>query len=68
MSHCIPHQHCSLVILKDKKVARVWWSFCNQDHQSSNCNVVTSPESRKQILMKEEREVFSLSKDRIPVA
>ena len=35
---------------KDKKVARVWCSFCNQDHQSSSCNVVTSPESRKQIL------------------
>ena len=35
---------------KDKKVARVWCSFCNQDHQSSSCNVVRSPESRKQIL------------------
>ena len=35
---------------KDERVARVWCSFCNQDHQSSNCSVVTSPESRKQIL------------------
>ena len=35
---------------KGKKVARVWCSFCNQDHQSSSCNVVTSPASRKQIL------------------
>ena len=37
---------------EDKKVARLWCSFCNQDHQSSNCNVVTSPESRKQVLKK----------------
>lgn len=37
---------------EDKKVARVWCSFCNQDHQSSNCNVLTSPESRKQVLRK----------------
>ena len=37
---------------KDKKVARVWCSLCNQEQQSSNCNVVTSPQSRKQILLK----------------
>ena len=35
---------------KNKQFSRVWCSFCNQNHQSSKCNVVTSAESRKQVL------------------
>ena len=35
---------------KDKQSPRVWCSFCNQNHQSSKCNVVTSTESRKEAL------------------
>ena len=37
---------------KDKQSSRVWCSFCNQNHQSSKCNVVTSTESRKEVLKK----------------
>ena len=35
---------------KNKQFSRVWCSFCNQNHQSSKCNVVTNAESRKQVL------------------
>ena len=34
----------------DKQSSRVWCSFCNQNHQSFKCNVVTSSESRKEVL------------------
>ena len=37
---------------KDKQSSRVWCSFCNQNHQSSKCNVVKSTESRKEDLKK----------------
>ena len=40
---------------KNKQFSRVWCSFCNQNHQSSKCNVVTSAESRKQVLRKKGR-------------
>ena len=35
---------------ENKQSPRVWCSFCNQNHQSSKCNVVTSIESRKEVL------------------
>ena len=35
---------------KNNQVSRVWCSLSNQDHRSAKCNVVTNPESRKQIL------------------
>lgn len=31
---------------------RVWCSFCNENHQSSKCNAVTSTESREEVLEK----------------
>ena len=37
---------------KDKQSSRVWCSFCTQNHQSSECNVVTSTKSRKEVLKK----------------
>ena len=37
---------------KDKQSFCVWCSFCNQNHHSSKCNVVTSTESRKEALKK----------------
>ena len=40
---------------KNKQFSRVRCSFCNQNHQSSKCNVVTSAESRKQVLRKKGR-------------
>ncbi|XP_068742363.1 uncharacterized protein [Montipora capricornis] len=40
---------------RNKQFSRVWCSFCNQNHQSSKCNVVTSAESRKQVLRKKGR-------------
>ena len=43
---------------KDKQSSPVWCSFCNQNHQSSKCNVVTSTESR---ILKRKASVFSVS-------
>ena len=40
---------------KNKQFYRVWCSFCNRNHQSSKCNVVTSAESRKKVLRKKGR-------------
>lgn len=40
---------------KNPQGSRVWCSFCNGDHRSTKCNVVTTPESRKQILKKKGR-------------
>ena len=37
---------------KDKQSSHIWCSLCNQKHQSSKCNVVTSTESRKEVLKK----------------
>ncbi len=37
---------------ENKQSPRVWCSFCNQNHQSSKCNVITTIESRKEVLKK----------------
>ncbi|XP_068734496.1 uncharacterized protein [Montipora capricornis] len=40
---------------KNKQFSRVWCSFCNQNHQSSKCNVVRSADSREQALRRKGR-------------
>ena len=45
---------------KNKQFDRVWCSFCNRNHQSSKCNVVTSAESRKKVLRKKGRRYLCL--------
>ena len=37
---------------QDKPPSSVWCSYCNKDHRSLKCNIVTSPEARKDILRK----------------
>ncbi|XP_068670957.1 uncharacterized protein [Montipora foliosa] len=51
---------------KNKQFSRVWCSFCNQNHQSSKCNVVTSAESRKQVLRKKGRCYLCLKSGHLP--
>ena len=39
---------------ENKQSPRVWCSFCNENHQSSKCNAVTSTESRESRESREE--------------
>ena len=45
---------------KNKQFDLVWCSFCNRNHQSSKCNVVTSAESGKKVLRKKGRRYLCL--------
>ena len=48
----LPPSTSASLFTDNRQSPRVWCSFCNQNHQSSKCNVVTSTESRKEVLKK----------------